>query len=378
MKDLSIYIHIPFCISKCSYCDFLSFTCKDEKIDSYIDALLIELELYKEEIIDYQIRTIFIGGGTPSSIDESHISRVLDYIMKNYNVEKLEEVSIESNPGTLTKEKVKVYKNSGINRISMGVQSLNNRILKDIGRTHTKEDFYNSLDITRGLGIDNINVDLMFGLPGQNLSQALYSLERVIQLGVKHISYYGLILEEGTDMFYRHLRGEIDFPSEKDERDMYHNIVRILKENAYDHYEISNFSKAGYSCKHNLRYWDLKPYLGIGLNSHSNMEGKRFSNTLDIDEYIYKLENKNFPVIDIIDISKNIEIEEFCIMGLRKTSGIDKIDFKNRFSFNIEDIYNTMIKKHVKNGLIKNSDKSISLTAKGLDLSNLVEIVFLR
>lgn len=378
MKDLSLYIHIPFCISKCSYCDFLSFTCKDEKIETYIDALLMELKLYKEIITDYRIRTIFIGGGTPSSIDEGHISRILDYIMKNYKIEKLEEVSIETNPGSLSREKVKAYRNSGINRISMGVQSLNDKILKEIGRTHTSQDFYDSLEIIREVGIDNINADLMFGLPGQNLSDVLYSLDKVIQLGLEHISYYALILEEGTDIFYRHLRGEIGLPREEEEREMYHSIVRILKENSYDHYEISNFAKPGYTCKHNLVYWDTGAYLGLGLNSHSNLGEKRFANTDDIDEYIFKLKNKKFPLKELIDIPKEIEIEEFCIMALRKISGISKVDFKNRFGVNIEELYGPMIKKHEKNGLIKNSQANISLTSKGLDLSNLVEIDFLR
>lgn len=377
MKDLSLYIHIPFCSSKCSYCDFLSFACKDEKIHSYIDALLIELELYKEKIMDYEIKTIFIGGGTPSSIDEIHITRILNYIMENYNVERLEEVSIESNPGSLSKEKVKAYKDSGVNRISMGLQSLNDNILKNIGRTHSSKDFYNSLEIIREVGIDNINADLMFGLPGQSLSDVLYSLDQVLKLEIEHISYYGLILEEGTDMYRRYEKGEIQLPSEDEEREMYHNIVRILKEHGYQHYEISNFSKPGYSCKHNLTYWDIKPYLGIGLNSHSNMEDKRFSNTINIEDYISKLKNRTLPVIEEVNIFTDTEIEEFCIFGLRKIRGIDKLDFKKRFNKNIEDIYGIEIEKHVKNGLIINTDTNIRFTSLGLDLSNQVEVDFL-
>ena len=283
MKDLALYIHIPFCKSKCSYCDFLSFADKDEKIEDYINALLTELKLYKDKLSNYQIKTIFIGGGTPTNINAVYIEKILNYINKNYNVENLEEVSIESNPGTLNKEKIKTYIRAGINRVSLGVQSLNDDILSSIGRIHTSKDFYNSFKLLREMGIKNINVDLMFGLPSQSMEDVVYSLEKMIDLGVEHISYYGLILEEGTKLYDLYEKDKIVLPTEEKERQMYHNIVRILDNNGYNHYEISNFSMPGYECKHNLVYWDINPYLGIGLNSHSNTDGKRFSNTIDIE-----------------------------------------------------------------------------------------------
>ena len=378
MKDLSLYIHIPFCKSKCSYCDFLSFADKDEKIEDYINALLTELKLYKDKLSNYQIKTIFIGGGTPTNIDAVYIEKILNYINKNYNVENLEEVSIESNPGTLNEEKIKTYIRAGINRVSLGVQSLNDDILSSIGRIHTSKDFYDSFKLLRQMGIKNINVDLMFGLPSQSMEDVVYSLDKMIDLGVEHISYYGLILEEGTKLYDLYEKDKIFLPSEEKEREMYHSIVSILKNNGYDHYEISNFSLPGYECKHNLVYWDINPYIGIGLNSHSNMGGKRFSNTIDMDRYIDLLDQEKLPVIDQESIDKDTEIEEFCIMGLRKIDGIDKIQFFKRFDLNIEDIYNDEIQKHVKGGLINNNKYNISLTSKGLDLSNLVEIDFLK
>lgn len=378
MKNLSLYIHIPFCKSKCSYCDFLSFADKDEKIEDYINALLTELKLYKDKLSNYQIKTIFIGGGTPTNIDAVYIEKILNYINKNYNVENLEEVSIESNPGTLNKEKIKRYIRAGINRVSLGIQSLNDDILSSIGRIHSSKDFYDSFKLLREIGIENINVDLMFGLPNQSMDDVEGSLEKMIDLGVEHISYYGLILEEGTRLYNLYEKDKIVLPTEEKEREMYHSIVSILKNSGYDHYEISNFSLPGYECKHNLVYWDINPYIGIGLNGHSNMGGKRFSNTIDMDRYIDLLDQEKLPVIEQESIDKDTEIEEFCIMGLRKIAGIDKIQFFKRFDLNIEDIYNDEIQKHVKGGLINNNKYNISLTSKGLDLSNLVEIDFLK
>ena len=377
MKDLSLYIHIPFCMSKCSYCDFLSFANKDGKIEDYINALITELKLYKERLSDYQIKTIFIGGGTPSNIDAVYIKKILKYINENYNVKNLEEVSIETNPGTLNKEKIKTYIESGINRVSMGVQSLNNDILKSIGRIHSDKDFYESFKLLREMGIGNINVDLMFGLPNQNMDDIIYSLDKMTDLGVEHISYYGLILEEGTPLYNLYEKGHIVLPTEEKERAMYHKIIRILKNKGYNHYEISNFSLSGYECCHNLTYWNINPYLGIGLNSHSNMDGLRFSNTIDLEEYIELLTKEKLPIINQEYIDEDTEIEEFCIMALRKIEGIDKSEFKRRFNREIEDMYSREIDKHVKNGLIKNND-NISLTSKGLDLSNLVEVDFLK
>ena len=378
MKELSLYIHIPFCTSKCYYCDFASFVSRDRTIDEYIDALLIELSIYKEKIKDYRIKTIFIGGGTPSSIDPKHIGRILDYIRENYRVEDLTEVSIEANPGSLDREKLEIYLESGINRISLGAQSLKDDLLKSIGRTHNREDLYRSIELIREVGIENINVDLMFGLPGQSLEDVVETLEEIIQLKIKHISYYGLILEEGTKLYDLYHRGKINLPLEEEERAMYHRIIDILKEHGYKHYELSNFAKDGYECQHNIVYWDIKPYLGIGLNSHSNLWNKRFSNLVEMDKYIKELKEGILPIVGVEKIDRDTEMDEFCILGLRKIKGIDKTAFKERFGRDINSIYGEQIKKHLKGALIEEGEDYVRLTKKGLDLSNLVEVDFLR
>lgn len=378
MKDLSLYIHIPFCMSKCYYCDFTSFPNNKEKIQGYIDSLIKELELYKERIKDYNINTIFIGGGTPSCIDANYIYKILEYINCNFNVSKTCEISIETNPGTLNKEKVKIYKESGINRVSMGVQSLKEDLLKVIGRIHNADDFYKSLELLRKADLNNVNVDLMFGLPGQTLDMVLDSLKKVVELNIEHISYYSLILEENTKLYNMYNQEKITLPNEDVERDMYHKTREYLINRGYEHYEISNYALSNYECKHNLTYWNVMPYLGVGLGSHSNIEGKRFWNTIHIDKYIEKLKENIIPIEDeeIIDI--NTEIEEFCILGFRKIQGIDKKQFKLRFNNEIETIYKDIINKHVNNGLVINSEDFISLTNRGLDLANLVEMDFLR
>lgn len=377
MKDLSLYIHIPFCISKCYYCDFSSFTNINHKIDEYINSLIIELDLYKDKIKDYSIKTIFIGGGTPSCINPRYINRILEFIYRNFNTSDLVEVTIEANPGTLDKEKVQIYMESGINRVSMGMQTLDDTLLKSIGRIHSTKDFYKSYEILRNGNMKNINVDLIFGLPNQSIDQVISSLKKVVELGVEHVSYYGLILEENTKFYKLYNEGKISLPDENIERMMYHKATEYLTNHGYKHYEISNYALPTYECKHNLVYWELRPYLGVGLSSHSNMRGKRFFNTSDINIYIEKLNMNKLPVEGEEIIDKDTEMEEFCILGIRKIEGLSKIEFKNRFEVEIEKIYGDIIKKHIDNGLILN-DHNIRLTKKGLDLSNLVEVDFLK
>lgn len=378
MKEISLYIHIPFCISKCYYCDFTSFSYENDKIQDYIKSLLIELELYIEKLKGYTIKTIFIGGGTPSAIDGKYIYEILEFIYKNFNTTSLIETTIEINPGTLDREKVKLYKEANINRVSMGVQTLDNSLLKSIGRIHKAEDFYKSYELLREVDIENINVDLIFGLPNQTTEDVIDSLDKVIQIGVKHISYYGLILEEDTKLYNLYNQGKIILPNEDVEREMYHKATEYLVGLGYNHYEISNYSLPGYECKHNLVYWDLNPYLGLGLSSHSYMENKRFFNTANMNNYIKNLNIKKLPIEGEETINSKTQIEEFCILGLRKIEGINKLEFKRRFEIEIESLYWDIINKHVDNKLIVNDKDFIKLTKKGLDLSNLVEVDFLK
>lgn len=347
-------------------------------VEDYINSLIIELDLYKEKIKDYRIKTIFIGGGTPSSIDAKYIYRVLEFISKTFNTTILTEVTIEANPGTVDKEKAKIYKKSGINRVSMGVQTLNNDLLKLIGRVHNEDDFYRSYEILREIDIKNINVDLIFGLPNQALEDVMDSLQKVVELKVEHISYYGLILEEGTRLYKLNNENKLSLPDEDTERLMYHKATEKLASEGYNHYEISNYAIPGFESKHNLIYWELKPYLGVGLSSHSNLNGKRFWNTSSINSYIEKLRERNLPIDGEEVIDRETEIEEFCILGLRKIAGIDKNQFRNRFGMEIETKYQDIINKHIKNGLIISDKDSIRLTKRGLDLSNLVEVDFIN
>lgn len=378
MKEISLYIHIPFCISKCYYCDFSSFANMDDKIHLYIHSLIVELSLYKERLKNYSLKTIFIGGGTPSCIDSKYIYKIFEYIYKNFHTSELTEITIEANPGTLNKEKIKVYKEAKINRVSMGVQTLDDALLKTIGRIHDVEDFLRSYEMLRQAHINNINVDLIFGLPNQKIQDVMNSLKKVVELGAPHISHYGLILEENTPLYVLYKEGKISIPDEDDERLMYHKATEYLTHHGYSHYEISNYALPKYECKHNLVYWNVLPYLGIGLSSHSNMEGKRFWNTSNINTYIENLEKSNLPIEGEETIDLQTEIGEFCILGLRKIAGINKVEFRERFGIEIEDIYNDIINKHNNNGLITNNDRYIQLTKKGLDLSNMVEIDFFK
>lgn len=374
MKDLSIYIHIPFCISKCYYCDFISFPGLDTKVDMYIGYLIREMDLYKELLKEYQIKTIFIGGGTPSCIEGQYIARILNHIYKIFNKEKIEEITIEANPGTLNKEKLRIYKELGINRISLGVQSLNDQLLKSIGRIHTSTDFYRSYELIRNLGFKNVNVDLIFGLPNQTIGDCQETLEKMVKLQVEHISYYSLILEENTLMNKWYNEGKIKLPNEELERKMYHDGIKYLKENRYKHYEISNFAREGLECKHNLTYWQIAPYIGFGIAAHSNLNQKRFWNFSNFNDYYNSLDNKRFPIEGEENIDKKMEIAEYLIMGLRLVEGINRDEFANRFNLKVENIYGDVLKKYEKQGLLNIEDKWINFTSKGLDLSNIVYV----
>lgn len=377
MEGLSLYIHIPFCEKKCHYCDFISFSKEEKNISLYIDNVIKEISLYKEKLSNYYITTIFIGGGTPSCIDAKFIKTLLEHVYSTFNCNYISEITIEANPGTLDIEKVKTYKSIGISRVSLGVQSLNNNILKSIGRIHTSKDVLESIEMLRKVGIENINVDLMFGLPQQTMNDLEDTINKVLDLDIEHISLYGLIIEEGTLLNKWYKNGILQLPSEKTERYMYHKSIELLESNGFMQYEISNFSKRNRQCEQNLTYWKVKPYLGIGLSSHSNIFGKRFWNYSSLTNYNDKLKNEILPIEGEEVIDKDMEIAEYCILGLRLIEGIEKNEFKNRFKIEIDEVFKDIILKHSKNGLIHNDTNNIRLTKKGLDLSNIVEIDFM-
>ena len=373
MEDLGIYIHIPFCISKCYYCDFISFPNLDREIDKYTRCLIREIEMYRESLRDYRVSTIFIGGGTPSYLEGKYIYKILDSIYKNFHGD-FKEITIEANPGTLNMEKLKTYRESKINRISLGVQSLDDRLLKLIGRAHNSIDFYKSIEKIRNVGFKNINTDLIFGLPSQDLKDCKSTLEEIVKLNIEHISYYSLILEENTlmDKWYR--QGKISLPDEDLEREMYYLGKDILKANGYKHYEISNFSRENYESQHNLRYWTLKPYIGFGIASHSNLGHRRFWNYSSLNKYYSSIDKGEIPIEGEEYINRQMEMAEYLIMGLRLIEGINRESFLKRFNTPVENIYGSVLEKHSENGLLYIDENNIRFTCKGLDLSNKVYV----
>lgn len=375
MREFSIYIHIPFCEKKCNYCDFISFKKDEELIKTYMKALEREIKSYKDLLKNYKVETVFIGGGTPSLLSEKQLESLMSQLYKNFNMEDVKEITIEANPGTLNLDKIRSFEESTINRISLGAQSFDDELLRYIGRTHNSRDIYKGVELIKNSKISSINLDLIFGLPYQSYNMALESIKEAIKLDVDHISHYGLILEGGTPMHKEYLNGNIELMNDELDRRIYHSTRKLLLDNNYRHYEISNFAKENHESKHNLVYWNIKPYIGLGIGSHSNFEGKRFSNTTDLKKY---LKSKDNIIENIEEISKEEEIVEYTIMGFRKIKGISLLEFKKRFKENFEEIYEKEIKKNLKYGLIENINGYLRLTERGLDLSNQVELDFFK
>lgn len=369
MKDLGIYIHIPFCKRKCAYCDFISFSGKAKLIEKYVEALKREINKCEIKKEDYIVKTIYFGGGTPSFIESKYIVEILEAIKEKFNIPKTAEITIEINPGTITEEKLKDYYEVGINRISFGLQSTNSWLLKLVGRIHSYSSFLEGYNLARKVGFKNINVDLMIGLPVQTLEDVQKDLSRIIELNPEHISVYSLIVEEGTRIEEKIKNKELYLPSEKLERRMYWEVKKELEEAEYIHYEISNFAKKGYESKHNLSCWNQEEYLGFGLAAHSYFNNVRYSNTDDFNEYFDWPENSK-----IIHEKQTQEDKqkEFMLLGLRKIEGVKISDFKNKFIENPIYLYRESLNKLVTQGLIKIDIDSIKLTDRGIDLANLV------
>ncbi|MTI70487.1 MAG: oxygen-independent coproporphyrinogen III oxidase [Firmicutes bacterium] len=372
MKELGLYIHIPFCESKCYYCDFISYPNKRNFIEIYVNYLIKEIKMQSEKLKNYKLKTVFIGGGTPSSIDAKYIYKILEEVYKEFNTTFLEEITIEANPNTIDENKLKLYKKSNINRISLGLQSSDNNILKRIGRTHTKEVFLKNYKLISKYGFSNINIDIMFNLPKQTLYEVEKTINFVTKLDVKHISFYSLKLEEGTPFFDKYKDDKSSLPSEDLEREMYHKGIELLKNKNFHQYEISNFHKKNYKCKHNLLYWKVKPYLGVGIGAHSNLFNERWGNEINFTNYFKALDNNRLPIFQSERIDKNMEMSEYVILGLRLNEGIDKRVFYKRFNVNIEKIYKSQIKKFEREGLLNNFNNRIKLTERGRDISNRV------
>ena len=369
-QEIGIYVHIPFCQKKCDYCDFISYCGKDSIIPKYIEAVKKEIELQK---IKPQITTIYIGGGTPSYIDSKYIKEIMAEIKKK-NVIENAEITIEVNPGTVTKEKLEDYISCGINRISIGLQSTQDNLLQEIGRIHNFEQFLETYNLAKNVGFKNINVDLMLGLPNQRIKDLKESLEKIIKLKPKHISVYSLIVEDNTPIAKKIELHELELPDEELERNMYWYVKNTLELNGYIHYEISNFAKKGYESKHNMNCWRQKEYIGIGVAAHSYRDITRYSNTINLEEYIRNVKSGNLERNRIIhEIQKEDDTKkEFMLLGLRTIGGVKISDFKNKFGDNPIYLYRNELKKLSEEKLIAVDEDKIRLTNKGIDLANLV------
>lgn len=381
MKSISIYLHIPFCVRKCSYCDFVSYSAKpfeeNHGINRYFEAIKQELIRYKEKLSTYEVATIYLGGGTPSAVDGRLIHDLLNMIRASLNVTNDAEITIEVNPGTLTNDKLNHYKAAGINRVSMGLQTTNDQLLETIGRIHSTNDFITSYHALRDAGFNNISLDLMFGLPGQTLSDIDRAINLIDQLKPQHVSAYSLKIEEGTPLFDAYEKGSVQLPSEELEREMYHRINSKLRELGIYQYELSNYALPGWESKHNTVYWENKPYLGVGVSSHSKLDDVRFSNTSNIHEYMDSIQKGESVIIDSEPIDAEEDLFESIILGLRLNKGI-QIDLLNeRYAIDFETRYEKVLSSLIQDHLIIREGNTIKLTELGRDLANQVFLRFM-
>lgn len=374
MKELGIYIHIPFCKSKCLYCDFNSFAQKDDCIDRYIKSVKKEIERYAQENKNVLVKTIYIGGGTPSYIKEKYIKELIETIKKNFEIFSNAEITIEVNPGTVNRRKLECYYKVGINRLSIGLQSANDKLLKLIGRVHDFEDFLETVKLANTVGFTNINADCMIGLPNQTIYDVEETINTLINLRLTHVSVYSLIVEPGTPLEKKIDSGELKLPDEEIERYMYWFAKRKLEENGYLHYEISNFARPMFRSRHNMDCWNQKEYKGFGVSASSYENRVRYTNISNIEQYIKNIEEEKFEENYIVEEKQDREamMKEYMLLGLRKITGVSISEFRKKFGTIPAFKYNKEITKLTEEGLIESNGLSIRLTKKGLDLANLV------
>ncbi len=407
-KPLELYLHIPFCRKKCNYCDFLSAPASKPRRQEYLDALMTEMMIWSGAAYDnHEVKTIFIGGGTPSILEGSQIKALLKLARIYFNVSASAEITVECNPGMVDRDKLAAYREAGVNRLSIGLQSADNQELSILGRIHTWDDFLATYRMARECGFTNINVDLMSALPGQTPESWADTLRKVAELGPEHISAYSLIIEEGTPFYARYGNRDIngdpvcgkpvrvgepdgtvlpegsenwpELPDEDTERAMYAATEEILAGYGYCRYEISNYAKKKKECRHNVGYWTGVDYIGLGLGASSLFEGARFSNVRDIELYKEAAEKAQLPTDweSVCHLKRENRIEEFMFLGLRMTQGVSKKEFERRFDQPMEQVYGEVIKKYTEMGLLEEKDGWLKLTARGIDVSNVVLADFL-
>ena len=387
-KELELYVHIPFCVRKCAYCDFLSFSKGDQERASYVDALIREIKSKKEQFQDACVTSVFLGGGTPSILKGEETARIFRVLKENFTFLEQAEITMEVNPGTVTEDKINAWKSSGVNRLSIGLQSVNDDELKMLGRIHSFHEFLETWQLVRKAGFTNVNVDLISAIPGQTVESWIKTLTTVADLEPEHLSAYSLIIEEETPFYekYGNEEGEKLLPDEDTERNIYEVTEQILNARGYHRYEISNYAKDGFECKHNLGYWNRKEYLGLGLGASSLINETRFHNTNNLAEYlsaqwISKTGNEFYEKCSVVKevqkLSKQEQMEEFMFLGLRKTEGVSEKAFKKAFQADIRSIYGDIIENLIEKGLLQNCADSLFLTKKGVDISNYVMSEFL-
>lgn len=374
---MELYLHMPFCVRKCAYCDFLSFPSGAKTQRMYAKRLMEDIGVMGKRYGEIPVETIFIGGGTPSVPDSGLIVEIMEHVRHAFHVTDGAEISMEANPGTVTREKLTDYRKVGINRLSFGLQSANDRELKLLGRIHTWAEFLESFTLARECGFANLNIDLMSALPGQTCESWKETLSRVTDLDPEHISAYSLIIEEGTPFGERYgsEEGRKLLPDEDSEREMYHETKRFLKDCGYERYEISNYAKPGRECRHNIGYWTGVPYLGLGLGASSYLDGCRFTVNPDMKQY---LEEKPGMFADIEKLTKKDMEEEFFYVGLRMTAGVSLSEFERRFGISAKEVYPGLMETFVKEKAARFEGDRFVLTDYGLDVSNYIMAQFLQ
>ena len=373
MEKLGIYIHIPFCVSKCGYCDFCSHTPKKGETERYLNALLLNMQDFSVSAKDYSVDTVFIGGGTPTLLHKKQIKDIIDCLYTYFNIEKDAEITIEANPGTIDKRGLRALLSMGINRISFGLQSASDTELRALGRIHTYEEFSDTFKAARSAGFKNINVDLMYGIPHQTEESFAKTLAIVKSLSPEHISVYGLKVEEGTPFYEK--RDSLPLPDEESEYRMYRMAHAALESAGYEHYEVSNYSRRGFASKHNLRYWKNDKYLGFGVAAHSYFGGQRYAYTDDIEAYMLEMEhptNISNILSECTDIDVFTKETEYVMLAMRLFKGVDFAEYRREFGEDFLRKYASRLETYIKGGFVKVDDRKCAFTLKGMYVSNYI------
>ncbi len=366
-KPTSAYVHIPFCTQICYYCDFSKVFIKNQPVDSYLEHMLEEFRSYDIQ----KLSTLYIGGGTPTALSAPQLEVLLDGLTKNLDLSVLEELTIEANPGDLDADKIAVLKNSAVNRVSLGVQTFDDKMLKKIGRSHLEKDIYENIDRLKLAGFDNISIDLIYALPGQTMEQVKENVAKAIGLDIPHMSLYSLILENHTVFMNRMRRGKLPLPKEELEAEMFEYIIAELERVGFEHYEISNFSKPGFESRHNLMYWDNAEYYGIGAGASGYVNGIRYKNHGPIRHYLSAVEEGNARITEE-HLSQKERMEEEMFLGLRKKSGVSMVRFEEKFGRSFDGLYGEIVRELVQQGLMQIENDRVRMTKRGLFLGDTV------